>query len=89
MSTFSPVRSTTTTFSIDGVSWSASSALAFKVVTLPPRGPPSAVTRTFASQSLMRSRNESAEKAPKTTECGAPMRAQASIAIGSSGIMGK
>ena len=30
----------------------------------------------------------SAEKPPKTTVCGAPMRAQASMAIGSSGIMG-
>ena len=30
-----------------------------------------------------------AEKAPKTTECGAPMRAHASIAIGSSGIIGR
>jgi len=77
------------TLSIEGVSARASSALAFRGVTLPPRGPPSAVTSTFASQSLMRSRNESAEKAPNTTEWGAPMRAQASIEIGSSGIMGR
>ena len=89
MFTSSPLRCATTTLSIEGVSSRASSALAFKGVTLPPLGPPSAVTRTFASQSLMRSRRESAEKAPKTTECGAPMRAQASIAIGSSGIMGR
>ena len=36
----------------------------------------------------MRSRTASALKPPKTTECAAPMRAQASIAIGSSGIIG-
>ena len=32
--------------------------------------------------------SDSAEKPPKTTVCGAPIRAQASIAIGSSGIIG-
>ena len=37
--------------------------------------------------SLSRSESESAEKPPKTTVCGAPSRAQASIAIGSSGII--
>ena len=37
--------------------------------------------------SFSRSESESAEKPPKTTVCGAPSLAQASIAIGSSGII--
>ena len=37
----------------------------------------------------MRSRRDSALKPPKTTLCTAPMRVQASMAIGSSGIIGK
>jgi hypothetical protein len=37
--------------------------------------------------SFMRSESESAEKPPKTTVCGAPIRVHASIAAGSSGIM--
>jgi hypothetical protein len=37
--------------------------------------------------SFMRSDNDSAEKPPNTTVCGAPSRAHASIAIGSSGTM--
>ena len=44
--------------------------------------------RTFAPQSLMRPDSASAENPPKTTVWGAPIRAQASIAIGSSGIIG-
>ena len=56
---------------------------------LPRRSEKSAVIRTFASQSLMRSFTASAEKPPKTTECGAPMRAQASIAAGASGTIGR
>ena len=43
---------------------------------------------SFASASLMREERASAEKPPNTTVWGAPMRAQASIAIGSSGIIG-
>ena len=41
-----------------------------------------------AGESLMRSRSDSALKPPKTTLWTAPMRAQASIAIASSGISG-
>ena len=37
----------------------------------------------------MRSRSDSALKPPNTTLCTAPMRAQASIAIASSGISGR
>jgi hypothetical protein len=43
---------------------------------------------TFAPQSLIRPESASALKPPKTTVCGAPIRAQASIAIGNSGIIG-
>ncbi|CAM5666094.1 hypothetical protein SCALM49S_10097 [Streptomyces californicus] len=44
---------------------------------------------TLASASLMRAAMASAEKPPKTTECVAPMRAQASIAMAASGIIGR
>ena len=40
-----------------------------------------------ASWSVMRSTSALAENPPKMTECTAPMRAQASMAIGSSGHM--
>ena len=43
---------------------------------------------TLASASLTRSMIESGEKPPKITEWAAPMRVQASIATGSSGIIG-
>jgi hypothetical protein len=46
----------------------------------PPRTPSSAVTRTRESQSTMRPASASGEKPPNTTECTAPMRAQASMA---------
>ncbi|CAM5488821.1 hypothetical protein SBADM41S_08527 [Streptomyces badius] len=38
---------------------------------------------------LIRAAMASAEKPPKTTECAAPMRAQASIATAASGIIGR
>ena len=44
---------------------------------------------SLASASAIRLRSASAEKPPKTTECGAPMRAQASIATTASGIIGR
>ena len=43
---------------------------------------------TFASQSTTRLASASDEKPPKTTVCGAPIRAQASIATTVSGIIG-
>src|ERR1039458_9338523 len=47
-------------------------------------------TEVVAQQaaSSIRSRRASAEKPPNTTECAAPIRAHASIATGSSGIIG-
>ena len=87
--TSSSVRRTTTTSVIVGVSAMASSELSFSGTALPRRQPPSAVISTLASASMMRPRSASAEKPPKTTEWGAPMRAQASMATGSSGIIGR
>ena len=84
----SPNRSTTMTCSIDGASATASSAWCLRPTFLPRRQPPSAVIRTFAPQSLIRPDRASAEKPPNTTVCGAPILAHASIAIGSSGIIG-
>ena len=64
---------------------SASSALRFSGTVVPRRQASSCVISTSHSMSFRRSESESAEKPPKTTVCGAPSRAQASIAIGSSG----
>ncbi len=44
---------------------------------------------TLAPASFIRSRSASAEKPPKTTECTAPIRAQASMEIATSGIIGR
>ena len=82
-----PVRSSTSTFSMVGQSASATSAVVLSGTMLPRRHAPSPVMSTLAPASWMRSRSESAEKPPNTTECAAPMRAQASSAIGSSGTM--
>ena len=45
------------------------------------------VISSFAPVDSSRSPSASAENPPKTTTCGAPIRAQASIATGSSGTM--
>ena len=63
--------------------------MAFSGTTAPLRQPPSAVMTTFAPASFIRSRSASAEKPPNTTECTAPIRAQASIATAASGIIGR
>ena len=44
---------------------------------------------TLACASFTRSRTDSAEKPPKITECTAPIRAQASMAIAASGTIGR
>ena len=87
--TASPVRRTTTTLRMVGTPATAASTFAFSGTIAPRRWPPSAVTSTVASASFMRSRSASAEKPPKTTLWVAPMRAQASIAIAASGIIGR
>ena len=67
----------------------AASTAGLSGAVLPRRNRPSAVMTTLASASAMRVRSASAENPPKTTECGAPMRAQASIAATASGIIGR
>ncbi len=81
------VRRSTSTVSIDGQSATAASAVSFSGTTFPRRHAPSPVMSTLASASWMRSRRESAEKPPNTTECGAPIREHARSAVGSSGTM--
>ena len=66
---------------------SASSTMLFSGSCLPPRSCSSAVITITAPVSLMRSRSACAEKPPKTTECGAPMRAQACMAATPSMLM--
>ena len=56
---------------------------------LPLRRAPSTVISALASENSMRSLTESAEKPPKTTLWGAPIRAHASIATTTSGIIGR
>ncbi len=70
-----------------GHSSTAVSAVSFSGTMLPRRHAPSPVMSTLAPASWMRSRSESDEKPPNTTEWAAPMRAHASSAIGSSGTM--
>ena len=55
----------------------------------PLRRAPSTVISRPASENSIRSATDSAEKPPKTRLCGAPMRAHASIATATSGIIGR
>ena len=82
------MRRTTTTLDTCGKSEMASSTTGLSALTVPRRYPPSAVITMCASQSMIRFLSASAEKPPKTTVCGAPSRAQASIATTVSGIIG-
>ena len=50
--------------------------------------PHEADTTTFGFASSMRTASSCGAKPPNTTECTAPMRAQASIAMTASGIIG-
>jgi hypothetical protein len=83
--TGSPVRRRTTTRFTPGARAQASSAFAFSGTFAPLRHPSSWVMSTDAPESRRRSESDSAEKPPKTTMCGAPIRAHASIAAGNSG----
>jgi len=71
-----------------GVWASASSAICFKWMCLPDRSDTLAVTSALQSESLIRSRKESALNPPNTTEWIAPIRAQASVATASSTTIG-
>ena len=53
-----------------------------------PSMPQEAVTITFGCASSMRTASSLEAKPPNTTECTAPSRAQASMAIAASGTMG-
>ena len=80
---------TTITVSIDGTSSRNSSTAGLISAALPLRRAASAVIRALASENCIRSLTASGEKPPKTTLCGAPIRAQASIATATSGIIGR
>ena len=89
ISTGSPTRFATMTCLSEGMPFAtASSQLALSGTTLPRRQPASAVISATHSESLTRSTIASGAKPPKITECVAPMRAHASIATGSSTIIG-
>ena len=66
-----------------------SSTVCLTGAVLPLRRAPSTVISALARENSMRSLTDSALKPPKTTLCGAPMRAQASIATTTSGIIGR
>ena len=85
---WSVTRATTTTAVTEGVETTAVSTAGLSRAGAPRRKPPSAVTITLACASLTRSTMESGENPPKMHEWAAPMRVQASMATGSSGIMG-
>ena len=84
----SVLRTTSTVSSADRLPSSGSSAV-FIGADRPLRRDAFAVISAFASENSMRSRTDSGEKPPNTTLCGAPMRAHASIATTSSGIIGR
>src|SRR3954449_12095029 len=67
----------------------ASSTCSLIGAVLPLRRAPSTVTSALALETSMRSLTDSTLKPPKTTLCGAPMRAHASIATTTSGIIGR
>ena len=85
----SPTDFTTITVSIEGMSPITSSTSDLTGATLPLRRAWSAVISSLASDTSIRSATELGEKPPNTTLWGAPMRAQASIATTTSGIIGR
>ena len=76
------------TFSTELVFSRASSTTAFTAMFLAPLKFPSDVSTILAWQSLIRSAKAEEENPAKTTECTAPILAQANIATAASGIMG-
>ena len=80
VSTGSPIRSEAEAIAL--------SAFGFIGIALSPRKVPLAVIRVLQVESTMRSAKASAENPPKTTECIAPILAQASIATAASGTIG-
>ena len=88
MFTLPPVWRTTTTVLTPAARSQAASVFALSGILRPPRMPSSAVTMQSDLQSVMRPASESGEKPPNTTEWMAPMRAQASMEIAASRIIG-
>ena len=82
------MRLTTSTCSIEGVSFTASSVFSFIGAGLPRRNCPSEVMSSLHAASSMRALSAPGENPPNTTLCSAPSRAQASIATAASGIIG-
>ncbi len=80
---------TTITVSIEGTSSRKSSTADLISAVLPLRRALLVVISALASENSIRSLTESGEKPPKTRLCGAPMRAQASMATTTSGIIGR
>ena len=78
-----------TTITVSSCPPIASSTCCLIGAVLPLRRAPSTVISAFASENSIRSRTDSGEKPPKTTLWTAPMRAQASIATATSGIIGR
>ena len=83
----SPLVRLSTTHPCTGASAIASSAIPLSGTVVPRRQASSWVIRNSHPMSSIREESESAENPPKTTVCGAPSRAQASIATGNSGTM--
>jgi hypothetical protein len=67
----------------------ASSTACLTGAVLPRRRAPSAVMSAVACDTSIRSRTADGAKPPNTTLCGAPIRAQASMATTTSGIIGR
>src|SRR5215217_6603075 len=80
---------TTKMRSSDSRSPSVSSTCCLTGAVLPLRRAPSTVTSALAFETSMRSLTDSTLKPPNTTLCGAPIRAHASIATTTSGIIGR
>jgi len=80
VSTGSPIRS-----DAEAIAWSA---LGFMGIAFAPRKVPLAVMRVLQVESTILSASASAEKPPNTTECMAPILAQANIATAASGTIG-
>ncbi len=84
-----PVWRTTTMCLSDSRSPIASSTAALTGAVLPLRRAPSTVISAFACETSIRSLTASGANPPNTTLCGAPIRAHASIATTTSGIIGR
>ena len=67
----------------------AASSSGLYAITLPASRPQEAETITFGRASSMRALSSAGAKPPNTTECTAPIRAQASIAIAASATIGR